>query len=204
MKKISAILFDMDGVLFDSKKNMKKSWNDTNKKFNLNINFEKYFSKIGIPFNCILDQLKIKKNNNKIKNFYKKKSILYKNLVKLYPHAKKTLNYLTKKKIKIGVVTSKDKFRTLQLIKRYNLNFSTIVCPSKNLRGKPYPDQILLALKKIKVSKKNAVYIGDTYIDLLAAKRSGVKFIFAKYGYGKIIDKKIVNIKNLSELKKIY
>ena len=51
---INTILFDLDGVLFDTKKNMEKSWNDVNKNFNLKIKFEDYFSKIGVPFQKIL------------------------------------------------------------------------------------------------------------------------------------------------------
>ena len=43
MKDKSLYLFDLDGVIIDSKKNMRVSWNLVNKKFGLNISFKKYF-----------------------------------------------------------------------------------------------------------------------------------------------------------------
>ena len=38
------VLFDLDGVLVDSKKNMKHSWDLTSKQFDLNVPFSRYFS----------------------------------------------------------------------------------------------------------------------------------------------------------------
>ena len=48
--KFKFFIFDLDGVLFDSKKNMKKSWNSVKKKHKINCSFESYFNKIGLPF----------------------------------------------------------------------------------------------------------------------------------------------------------
>lgn len=155
-----------------------------------------------MPFQKILQLLKIKKKNISIEKYYKKKSIFYIKLIKIYPKVKDTINILIKSGYKIGIVTSKDKKRTLQLLKNFNLNISSIVCPCKTLRGKPYPDQILKALKITKTVNNNAIYIGDTKVDYDAARKSNIKFIFAKYGYGKIKNKKVRTIKNLLELKK--
>ena len=55
------IIFDLDGVLIDSIKNMEKSWNLTNKKFSLNVSFDKYFKYIVKPFKEILKSLGVKK-----------------------------------------------------------------------------------------------------------------------------------------------
>ena len=55
MKKL--ILFDVDGVLFNSKKNMENSWNQVMKKYSINKNFNEYKKFIGLPFNVILQKL---------------------------------------------------------------------------------------------------------------------------------------------------
>ena len=201
MKKL--ILFDLDGVLFNTKINMERSWNDVKKEFGININFKFYFNKIGIPFNQILKKLRIERNKKKIELFYKKKSIFYNNLTKIYPNVKTTLNYL-KKKYKLGIVTSKDRFRTKKLIEQYKLKFSVVICPSKKIRGKPFPDPINKALNILKVNNCNTYYVGDTKYDYLAAKRSLVKFIYASYGYGNLKKGKLLKIKKFSDLKKYF
>ena len=66
------ILFDLDGVLIDSKENMKLSWNFVKKKYSLETNFEEYFKLIGKPFQDILNELGIKKNKKKLKLIFKK------------------------------------------------------------------------------------------------------------------------------------
>ena len=73
-KKI--IIFDLDGVLINSKLNMKKSWQQVQKKFDLkNISFNNYFQHIGKPFETILNELKIFENHKKIKKCYDSSSI---------------------------------------------------------------------------------------------------------------------------------
>lgn len=183
--KIKLVMFDLDGVLFDSKHNMKISWNAVSKKFYLKIEFKKYFKNVGLPFQKILRNLGIKSNFKNIENYYQKKSIENFSKIKIYPNIKKTINYLNKKKIKTAIVTSKHKKRTIKLIKKFNLKVDIVVCPSKNLKGKPYPDQLLKAIKLAKVKNSQSVYVGDMFVDYKAAKKSKSQYIHANYGYGK-------------------
>ena len=197
-KKI--ILFDLDGVLINSKQNMLKSWKKVQKKHSLDVKFIKYFKNIGIPFRDILKKLKIYKNIKEIEKTYKQESLNNLNDIKIFAGVINFLKYLKKKKIKIGIVTSKDKERTLKIIKKLKVDFNIIVCPSKNLRGKPYPDQINKALNKFSDNKKYICYVGDTKVDSIAAKKAGIDFVFASYGYGSGKYKEV--IKKISHLKK--
>ena len=65
MKK-KLLIFDLDGVLINSQKNMQTAWNKLNQKFELNISFINYFDLIGIPFEKILLILGIKKKSYRI------------------------------------------------------------------------------------------------------------------------------------------
>ena len=177
------IIFDVDGVLFNSKENMSYSWKKVKSVHKVKPDFKNYFKLVGLPFNKILLKLNIKKNLKEIEKTYRNESLrlLRKNI--LYPGIKKTLRSL-KIKYKLAIVTSKDKTRTKKLLKEFNLKFKVIIAPSKNLKGKPYPDQILKALKLSRIkNKKNAVYVGDTKIDYMAAKNSGINYVQAKYGF---------------------
>jgi len=199
LSKKSFLIFDLDGVVFDSKKNMKFAWNTTSKKFHLNVSFAKYFDKIGMPFLKILNSLKIQPNK-KIYKFFKEASLKKINLIKPYKNVLNEFRYLKKNKIKFAIVTSKDFKRSKFLLNKYKIQPSSIHCPTKKLRGKPYPDQLLHSLKKNKIKLENAWFVGDTKIDYLAARRAKINFIFAKYGYGssdKLYKYKISNFKQI-------
>ena len=199
--KKKLIILDLDGVILDSKNNMKFAWNKTNKKFNLNVNFERYFENIGLPFHEILIKLKIKPSK-RISNFFKQASIEKINLIKLYKTVKNFINLLERKKIQYSIVTSKDLFRTKLFLKKFKIKPLSIHCPNKKLRGKPYPDHLIKVLKKNHIIKDDACYVGDTMVDYLAAKNAKISFIFAKYGYGKNSKLYKNKISKFSDLKK--
>ena len=203
LKNIKLILFDMDGVLFNSKTNMKLSWKEVQKKFKINKSFKQYFKHIGIPFKQILKKIKISKNIDTIENCYQKASSKYLNKIRIYPNVITTINKLKKKNIKLGILTSKHRGRTIKLINHHELKFKFISTPAKGLRGKPHPDQINKAIRKFKFQRKNIVYVGDMGVDYVAAKKSGINYIHASYGYGQITKKFKYSIKKFSQLNKI-
>ena len=195
MENKTLYLFDLDGVIIDSKNNMEITWNFVNKKFKLNISFKKYFSLIGRDFQKILKELKIKnKNFDEIEKIFKNQSIKNFNKYKLYPKVKLILNKLKSKKIKIGIVTSKDCHRTKKILKKFSLKFDEVRCSDGKLNGKPRPDKILSIINKLKVKKINTVYVGDMMVDKLTARNAGVEYIHALYGYSpkKIIHKNTI------------
>ena len=185
IQNIKLVLFDLDGVLLDTKKNMQISWKKVQGDFKIKIPFDKYFKNIGPPFEKILKKLLIKENFFKIKKTYNQESIRYFNKIKLYPGVNKTLKDLNRRKITLGIVTSKDKPRTIKLIKKFKINIKLIVTPSKGLRGKPFPDQLLKAMKIAKLNPLNTIYVGDLPLDYRSATNSRIDFVYAKYGYGK-------------------
>ena len=200
LKKYNFILLDLDGVIFDSKDNMRVSWNLCKKKFGLSQSFKDYFKYLGLPFNKILDNLKIKKNRDKIKNYYQKVSKKNLNKIIIYETVKNTLNKFKKKKIKFSIVTSKNKKRSIMLLKKYKIKPISIHCASKQKPGKPSPFLLNEAIKRNKAKINETCFVGDTYIDYTAAKNAQIDFIYAQYGYG---DKKFNYKKVISSFKKL-
>ena len=182
---MKAYIFDLDGVLIDSKKMMSHAWTKCQLEHNLDQPFSEYFKHIGKPFRDIMKELGIK-NSDAVKNTYDKASMqLMDEFLVFYPGVEDTLNKL-KKGYKIAVVTSKTAERTKVILEKLDVEFDYIVSPKKGLRGKPAPDQILWCLAMINTAPKDAIYVGDMQVDYDASQRAGTGFIHATYGYGNV------------------
>ena len=198
------IIFDLDGVLIDSLPNMRAALKKTSLSMNIKLKFSEYKKYLGLPFEKIMHKMHIKNDIKKIKSnysYYSKKNI--KNIKIKKTHVKQ-LNYL-KKDYCLSVFTSKDKIRTKAILNKYKF-FNFIVTSDDVVKGKPYPEGIFKILKKNKVSKKNCIYIGDSIYDYLAAKKAGVNYLHAKWGYEKKLNKiyKITKISNFLEISKYF
>ena len=188
MKDIKLIIFDLDGVLIDSKNNMRLSWGLVKKKYRISQSFNSYFNLIGLKFENILEKLKINNKKN-VEHDYFKFTKKFQNKITLYPSIKKVINNL-EKKYELAILTSKKKNRTVEILKKFDLKFKYINCPVKNKKGKPNPWQIFKLIKKLKIKKSNVVFVGDTIIDFETAKNAKIKFLYCNYGYGNFKFKK--------------
>lgn len=198
-KNTKIICFDLDGVLINSIKNMSFAWKMTCVKNNIKIPFSRYKKYIGLPFYKILKNLGVNNNHKKIFNSYDNFSKKKNNLIKIYPNTYITLKEL-KKKFIIGIITSKNKIRVNKILKKLKIKFDFIYTPDDLKRGKPHPDAIIEIKKKFNVKSSEIIYLGDTKYDLKFSKNSKINFLFAKWGYGSIVGKKVNKIKKISEI----
>ena len=186
-QKYKLLLFDMDGVLIDSKKNMELSWSAVQSTFELNIHFDKYFELIGRPFNDIMAELGLSDQADKIKSVYDVASSCRVDLIDIYSDCIDVVKKIKEMGVRVGVVTSKDETRTLEIIKMLDVLFDVIECPNAKSRGKPSPDPIFRAMLKCQMDPFDTVYIGDMDVDMKAANRAGIDYIHADWGYGNCI-----------------
>ena len=189
IKNISCILFDFDGVLIDSLYVMEISWESVQKKYSIPNKFSEFKKFIGLPFNEILYKLNINSNfHYSIKEHYQKVSSLNKALIKLNPYVKEVLDWLRDNSIDIGIVTSKDKVRTYELVEYFQLNIKTLITPELTKLGKPASEPILYAVKELNVDIKKVVYIGDMETDMRCAFNTKCNYLHYAKGYQKIIN----------------
>lgn len=187
MKPAQLILFDLDGVLIDSKSNMEHAWNAVREEFPyITSTFEDYFAKIGRPFNDILILLGIV-HDPMIQYVYNRASIANRHVVKPFNGVYELLGKLQTLGYILGIVTSKDHERTTMMLDDADISkfFDSrmIMSPTQDFRGKPAPDQLLHAMALANVDPANTIYVGDMHTDAQAASRAGCNFIFAPWGY---------------------
>jgi HAD superfamily hydrolase (TIGR01549 family) len=198
--KIKLYIFDLDGVLLDSSKNMSLAWQDVKKKLNINIPFFEYKKHIGLPFFTILKNIGIKKDYFKIKKIYSKSSIQnFRKKTTLFKDTIKVINTL-KRESKIAILTSKDTLRTNYVLKKKKLKFDCVITSDNVKNGKPNKEGVLKILSKLKINKENTVYIGDTKVDELTAKNAKIRFLYANWGFGKKRKQSIKSLKDLINL----
>ena len=54
---------------------------------------------------------------------------------------------------------------------------------AEGIRKKPAPDTVIEALRQLGVGKENAVYVGDSDVDLMTARNSGLPCISVLWGF---------------------
>ena len=197
------VLFDLDGVIVDSKHNMMLSWNAVREKHNIDVKFKDYFENIGRPFSDILDILNIKENQNNIAQTYNKVSQQMIGKLSFYEGSKSVLSQLADKSIKTGIVTSKETLRCQFVLDLLGFEFDIVQTPNEKLQGKPAPDHLLYAMSELGISAADTIYIGDMNVDFLAAKKAQVDYIHALWGYGVCRDENTIKLKEISQLMEI-
>ena len=199
MKKL--VLFDLDGVLLDSRTNMEQAWAEVREKTGLDIPFSDYFPLIGRPFRDILGCLGVTTDLTRIEETYMAASLYFLSNAAFYPQTEKALALLQRNGKTLGIVTSKDPVRTKAVLSQLAADFKVIQCPASPYRGKPAPDHLLLAMAETQIDPADTVFIGDMETDHQAAVRAGIDYIHASWGYGPAIlgIKSIKSIRLLAE-----
>ena len=185
MNFYQAVVFDLDGVLIDSKECMDCCWAEVRSKTGIQIPFTSYFSQIGKPFRAILSTIGVPENLwSEVEEIYFKTQLQNQDLILKYPGTQELLDQLLERNYVLGLVTSKGSIATSAILSKFNWShFSTVVTPESCVRGKPYPDPLLYFSNKEHLSPETSVYIGDMTVDLQAAESAGFSFIRAGWGY---------------------
>jgi len=207
MKKIKAVIFDVDGVLLDSKKALyllfKHALIEHGYKHktkaqiikHMGLTSEKWIKKL-VPN---VGKKELKKMAEWTRNKYAREYML--------DHAKPMKNsihligWLRKKKVKIGVVTNMRDIEAKTLLNILRLKPNSLVTSSHVKNPKPAPDPLFHALKELKCKKDEVIFIGDTITDLKAGRSAEITTYILNHKYNKDIGRK--RIKSLLYIKDI-
>ena len=85
---------------------------------------------------------------------------------------------------KLAIVSNKFYAATQDLAKHFFPDtIEVAIGERETIRKKPAPDTVLEALRQLGASKEGAVYIGDSDVDIMTAKNSGLPCISVLWGF---------------------
>ncbi len=178
------VLFDLDGVIIDSRRNMEKAWSAVQAQAGVTVPFERYFAEIGRAFGDIMERLDLGDQAVEAEKIFRMASMRHLDLIGFYEGVPETLFRLQENGFLLGVVTSKDTLRTNAILAMLPITFATVQTPNRRVRSKPAPDHLLYAMAEANADPTESLYIGDMNSDHAAAERAGVDYVHADWGYG--------------------
>ncbi len=180
---MKAVVFDMDGVLFDTERLCLEGWSQVAKQhgiqgmeevfdqcIGLNANDTKILVQNALGEDFQYDEFKVQAS----KWFW---DTIEKEGLPLKPGVKKLLPYLQQAGYQIGLASSTRYDSVIGLLKRADIidYFSVIVTGDMIEHSKPKPDIYLLACKKLNVEPEEAYAIEDSPNGIRSASAAGMK-----------------------------
>ena len=207
-----ALIFDFDGTLVDSESAIYQCFHDITKKLAPErLEYAKNIL-IGPPLRDTASEILGLERKSSLDEFVQLFIAMHDEQVtqhtQPYPDVIQVLKHLHNKNIPMAVATNKRVAPTQKLIDHFGWNqyFQFIECSDtkSEIREKNEMIDDIISQNKLFF---NGYFIGDTVNDGLAANKSCVDFIHAKYGYGKKQDWTKVrvyrSISNFSEIKNL-
>ncbi len=181
---IRGILFDFDFTLADSSRGVVQCVNYALNMLGLNKFPEEEIKKtIGLTLEHTFKRLIGEKHNDKIekfKNFFiKKADEIMADFTMLYKETPRVIENLYSNGFKLGIVSTKFRYRIESILKRENLleYFDVIVGGEDVSSLKPNPMGLILAVQKLNLNSSEVTYIGDSIIDAETANKADIAFI---------------------------
>lgn len=187
--KYSAVIWDMDGTILDTLRDLCDS-----------VNF--VLAKNGYPERSLeetrcsvgngvrrLMELSVPEGEKDpsfeklFADFKKHYSGNCRNKTRPYDGIGEVLDVLKTKGLKMAVVSNKLDSAVKELARDFYPQVDFALGEIEGLKRKPAPDMVEKALSELGVGKNEAVYIGDSEVDVLTAKNSGLDCISVLWGF---------------------
>ncbi len=187
LNSLEAVIFDMDGTLFDSERLSLAATNfGFTKILGRELTDDENQQLIGRPIKKILaewfpeDHRDIYKTGRKY--YYDRMKE-----VRAYPGIIDLLNSLRERKLRMALVTSSPCSDAKALLSLSGISefFEFSIGQEDTQYQKPDPAPLVMAMKRLGLEPEKCIYIGDQPYDIIAANGAGIKSIGVIWGPGR-------------------
>ena len=188
--RYTAVLFDMDGTVLNTLDDLTNAVNYTLARYKLPLlerrqvaaylgNGAKYLMSRAVPAGT--SETMLEEILGYYQPWYDSHCAI---LTAPYPGILPLMQALRKAGVKQAVISNKQDSAVKQLAEQHFPGLlETAVGESTLVRRKPNPDAVLAALREMGVDRKDAIYVGDTEVDLRTAENAGLACAAVGWGF---------------------
>jgi len=183
----AAVIFDMDGLMFDTERLTIPLWDEASIKFGYRIPYDTVIKMVGIssqrardvmlgeygedfPYEKIRDEFRLLCRREYDKGIPHKKGLVF------------LLDRLTSANIPLGVATSTRRETAMYMLEKAGIvkKFACVTGGDEVANGKPSPDIFLLAAKKLNTLPAACAGFEDSTAGLRGLHAAGIRSVFIK------------------------
>lgn len=182
-KDIEAVIFDMDGVLFDSESLHHKAWFITLLKYDIESSVEEMEPFTGIPADNVLKYFNNEKGKNLPNSVLEEQQEVLCDLVaeelNVMEYAEYALQNIKALNLPIALASSSRR-RLINLCLNVSglYKYFDVICSGQDVKkSKPEPDIFLMAARDLNIKPEKCLVIEDSISGIMGAKKAGMNVI---------------------------
>ena len=183
--RYAAYLFDLDGVLVDTRDWIREAYRHTAERFGFIASDEALNELYGRPLNTCYTALHGTGDLEALMACHREFQRVNMELQRLFPGALETLDALRARGGKTALISSRMAPSTRLTLERFDLarRLDRVVWPEECAAHKPDPEPVRIALRELRAGPTEALVIGDTPNDIRAGQAAGTDTAGAVYGF---------------------
>ena len=180
--QLKAVLFDMDGVLYNSMKNHADTWEEGFRKFGIPFEAKEAYLNEGRTGTSTIEKVfreKLEREAlpHEIDAIYSEKTRLMNSAPSSLPveGIKEVLSLLRGKGLKVIVVTGSNQPRLLNQLKQdFGVDANDVVAAKDVTHGKPHPEPYLKGLSKAQAQAGECLVVENAPLGIHSARKAGI------------------------------
>ncbi len=187
---LRCVIFDLDGTILDTLEDLKNSVNAALKQFGYPLRtIEEVRSFVGngvyvLMKKALPDDVDDETFDRVFAGFKDHYAQHCADHTAPYPGIIELITRLKDRGYLLSVVSNKSDREVQRLCRHYFPDiFKTVVGQKENIRKKPYPDSVNAVLKTFGLEPEQALYIGDSEVDIQTAENAGMDCILVSWGF---------------------